>query len=117
MFKVRVSVGLVASASIRTAFSTLYLCNATAIGPFFYQQAAVNVISRRPDSGESENQSEFVTLFLAEHFANGVGIAPQVFGGVTLNLFAVFCRQQQVLDIAIVSVHLQRADTFVFFAG
>ncbi|SAE23624.1 Uncharacterised protein [Enterobacter cloacae] len=58
-----------------------------------------------------------MTLLLAEHFANGVGVAPQVFGIVTLHLFAVFCRQQQVLDIAVVCVHFQRADTFVFFAG
>ncbi|SAD85917.1 Uncharacterised protein [Enterobacter cloacae] len=58
-----------------------------------------------------------MTLLLAEHLANGVGIAPKVFGIVTLNLFAVFCRQQQVLNVAVVSVHLQHADSFVLFAG
>ena len=107
----------IATVGIGTRIGAMNITNTVTGCPFANENAAIDIISCRPDSGETENQSEFVTLFLAEHFANGVGIAPQVFGGVTLNLFAVFCRQQQVLDIAIVSVHLQRADTFVFFAG
>ena len=107
----------IAAVGIGTRIGALDITDAITGCPLANENAAIDIISRRPDSGESENQSEFVTLILAEHLANGVGIAPQVFGVVTLNLFAVFCRQQQVLDIAVVSVHLQRADTFVFFAG
>ena len=102
---------------IGTRIGALNITDAITGCPLANKNSAVNIISRRPDSGKTENQSEFVALLLAEHLANGVGIAPKVFGIVTLHLFAVFCRQQQVLDIAVVSVHLQSADTFVFFAG
>ena len=55
MFKVRVSVGFVASASIRTAFSTLYFCNAIAFGLFFYKQSAVNVVCTKPGLEELDH--------------------------------------------------------------
>ena len=101
------SVGDVAAVGICACVGALDIADTIAGSPFARQDAAVNIISRRPDPGETEHQRKFVTFFLAEYFANGIGIAPQVFGVVTLNLLAIFRCQQQVLDVTVISVHFQ----------
>ena len=83
------AVGDISTIGIGTCVSALNTTDVITGSPFTRQDATVNVISRRPHSGETEYQREFVTLVLAEHFANGIGVAPQVFGVVTLHFRAV----------------------------
>ena len=89
MVCIRSTVSDVTAVGIGSGISTLNTTDVITGSPFTRQDATVNVISRRPHSGETEYQREFVTLVLAEHFANGIGVAPQVFGVVTLHVRAV----------------------------
>lgn len=56
------AVSNMAAISVSAGISTLHAADAVSGSPFARQDATVNVISRSPDSGETKNQSEFVTL-------------------------------------------------------
>ena len=113
--KVRITIGLIAAASVGFNVGALNQRHAVAFLPFFGQQAAVDVLSGRPGFHELNNLIQFTALVLRENGLNCGGQLPQGRHVESLNLRRVFGCQQQVLDVGVIRVHFQRGDARLGF--
>ncbi|CQB62315.1 Uncharacterised protein [Salmonella enterica subsp. enterica serovar Bovismorbificans] len=100
MFVIRVTVSLIATASVGAAFSALNSRYTVAFRPLLNEQTAIDMLRLEPCFKELYNSRQFRSFSIdREYFFNGIHYFVNVMFNGFLERFNILGGKQQVLDI------------------
>ena len=107
MVVVRVAIGFITAASIRTCIGFQNRRNAVTGSPFPGENAAVDRVSSEPQLCKLDTFAELMPFPFREYFFIGTGVFPERRHIVFFDFRDILGGQNQILDGCVISVHFK----------